>query len=142
MFKYFSHPLKMLIFVNLFLLLSGFIIANRWFKSKNTNITIIIVTLVLISFHLVNLKQSFCTYKINTYEDINNVVNSEMDLKNYRIFPWVSFRYEDYEHSSLTMGFNFPTIYGVSSLVSYSDNFEDNLLENKHIKEQIGRAHV
>ena len=86
------------------------------------------------SLHLVYLKQSFCTYTVNSYENIKPVLTSEMDLKNYRIFSWVPLRYKNYEHPSLTMGLNFPTIYKISSLTSYNDNFEDNMQENIHIK--------
>ena len=129
--KYLRQPVKMVVFVNLFLLLSGFLTASRIVKTKISKTIMVIFVVVLMCIHMFYVKsQSMCTYKTNIYHKISPVITEDMDIKNYRVLPIVPFRSELYDYSSLTLGLNFSSIYKISSINAYSNNFEDCLKKN------------
>lgn len=135
-FNKFIQPIKMMVFVNLFLIFAGaFYLSKFKLSLKITNILIIIVT-ILLTFHLYNVDSALFRFEFNKLPNISIISDQIPDIKNYRIYSFAPSR-SSKEYYPLSFSLNFPTYYGIQSIDSYDDRLEVLLKENRHLYSKL-----
>lgn len=135
-FNKFIQPIKMMVFVNLFLNVSGAIFLSRLLLSKKTEKIICIVTLILIFLHINSVDSAFYYFKNNKYKNISNMITQIPDIKKHRVYSY-SPRRSNKEYYSYTLNSNFPTYYAIPSIDAYDDRLEILLKDNMSLYKKM-----
>lgn len=132
--KNFTNPHRMMVFINLFLNLSGAIILSRHkvVESKKFRNGLCVLVIVLLGLHLVNARPAFFVYKIKPYSDFSQIEKNIKDIREHRVITLCDERSAN-EEFPLSLTNNFASVYHVYSLNAYNDNLENNLPEYYNI---------
>ncbi len=131
-FNAFTHPSKMVIFINLFLLLAGCqwigrVCVNKWLQRG-----LVLLSLVLIALHIHQANVAYFTYNTNEYKPIESLLPSHIKQQPVR-FASLSMDRSLSPVYSLTLQNNFATWYGLLSINLYDSFLEILLPENAKI---------
>ncbi len=136
-FLQFKHPCKMVLFVNLFVLISACKFLSC--KIKNNILKILLFTLALAMMLLMNKHDTtFFYYENNNYNYPNSMEKNIKDINKYRIYSFAPMR-SPAKYYSLTMQNNFASIYKLYSIQMFKSNLDDILTENKKWNNFLGR---
>lgn len=128
-FNKFIQPIKMVIFFDLFLIISGAIILSKIKLSKKYVIIINSLVLLLMSLHLACSNSAFFRFDYVNYPDIKPVISKIPDIQNHRIYSYSPERAID-KNYPLTLILNFSTYYKIPSINAYDNRLEILLTEN------------
>lgn len=135
-FNKFIQPIKMMVFVNLFLNISGALLLSKILLSKKIEHIICILTLILMFLHINSVDSAFYYFENNKYKDISDITTQIPDIRNHRVYSY-SPRRSDKEYYSYTLNSNFPTFYKIPSIDAYNDRLEILLKDNMHLYKKM-----
>ena len=135
-FNKFIQPIKMMVFVNLFLNIAGAILLTRIVKNKRIIFSLFTITIILMIFHLKYSTSAFYNFKYNQYPNISSIIQNIPDIKEWRIYSYAPSR-SNKSYFPLTLNLNFPSIYDIKSLNAYDDRLEILLNENMDLYKKM-----
>lgn len=139
-FNKFIQPIKMMVFVNLFLIFAGSVYLSRFrFSLRMTKNLVLFVTLLLV-FHLYNADSALFRFGFNKLPDASVLFNQIFDIKNHRIYSFAPSR-SSKDYYPLSLSLNFPTYYGIQAIDAYDDRLEVLLKENMDLYSNLHNPH-
>lgn len=115
-FNVFSHPFKLLFFINFFIIIIGAMFINS-FQNNRINLIVIFLIIPNVIWQIIQTKSSFHNYSYTSPYEKPKYVNILSPVKDYRILPIGPYRslHKDYAFS---MMHNIATAYQIPSLES------------------------
>ena len=141
-FNKFSHPFKFLSFVNLFFIIVGILIIERYFTKRKINRkfqnALYGLVLILIFYHITLCKAAFFSYTDKPYPQLPKDLQASLtsEGKDYPQRIYVSSHYKSLDSNYVfCLQHNFPSVYKVLSVLGYENLLPTLSLSNNKLNQ-------